>query len=82
MIFFSIVVSALSLGVKVGVGTSGNCEDCAMGGEGIRLLWRLMDLWWRWRWWISFGIDLRIWIIWRWVCDLRYCQRVCYLGSW
>jgi hypothetical protein len=34
MIYFSVVVSALSLGVKAGVGTSGNSEDCAMGGEG------------------------------------------------
>jgi hypothetical protein len=43
MIYFSVVVSALSLGVKAGVGTSDNSEDCVMGGEGIRLLWRLLD---------------------------------------
>jgi hypothetical protein len=30
MIYFSVIVSALSLGVKVGIGTSGDCKDCAM----------------------------------------------------
>jgi hypothetical protein len=46
-----VIVSAFSLGIKVIVGTSGNCEDCNMGGKGIRLLWSLLDLRWRfWRW--------------------------------
>jgi hypothetical protein len=27
MVYFLIVISALPLGVKVGVGTSGDCED-------------------------------------------------------
>jgi hypothetical protein len=44
MIYF-VVISMLSLGVKVGVGTSGNCENCAMGGERIGLLQSLLDLW-------------------------------------
>jgi hypothetical protein len=35
-----IIVTALSHGVKIGVGTSSNCEDCAMGGEGVGLLRR------------------------------------------
>jgi hypothetical protein len=61
MIYFSVVISALSLGVKVGVGASGDCEDCAMGGDGIRLLGRLLDLWQRW---ISFGLELRVGVIW------------------
>jgi hypothetical protein len=47
MIYFSLVISALSLGVKVGVGASSNCEDSTMGGEGIGLLGRLLDLWQR-----------------------------------
>jgi hypothetical protein len=37
-VYFSVVISTMSLGVKVGVGTSGNCENCAVGGEGIWLL--------------------------------------------
>jgi hypothetical protein len=53
-----------------------------MVGEGIRLLQRLLDLRRRWWWWISFGLDLGIGVIWHWVCDLWYCRRVCYLGSW
>jgi hypothetical protein len=61
MTYFSVVISALSLGVKVGVGASGDCEDCAMGGDGIGLLGRLLDLWRRW---ISFGLDLRVGVIW------------------
>jgi hypothetical protein len=31
MVNLSIVISAPSLGIKIGVGTSGNCEDCAVG---------------------------------------------------
>jgi hypothetical protein len=38
MIYFSIVISVLSLGVKIDVGTSSNCEDCVVGGEGFELL--------------------------------------------
>jgi hypothetical protein len=41
MVNLSIVISALSLGVKIGIGTSCNCENCVMGGEGIELLRRL-----------------------------------------
>jgi hypothetical protein len=37
MIDLPIVVSVLSLGIKIGVATSCNCEDCVVGGEGIRL---------------------------------------------
>jgi hypothetical protein len=28
-----VIIMMLSLGIKVGIGTSGNCEDCAMGGK-------------------------------------------------
>jgi hypothetical protein len=63
MIYFSVVVSALSIVVKVGVGTSDNCGDCAIGGEGIGLLRSLLDLWqWCWRW-IGLGLDLGIGVI-------------------
>jgi hypothetical protein len=82
MINLSIVISVLSLGVKIGVGTSSNCEDCAMGREGFRLPRRFLDLWWRWWRWVGLGLDLRIGIIWYWVCDLWHCQGVCYLWSW
>jgi hypothetical protein len=58
-----VVVSALSLGIKISLGTFGNCEDCVMGGQGISLLWRLLDLRWRlWRW-VGFSLDLTIGII-------------------
>jgi hypothetical protein len=33
MIDLCIIVSPLPLGVKIGVGASSNCEDCAMGGN-------------------------------------------------
>jgi hypothetical protein len=44
MINLPIIVYVLSLGVKIGVGTFGDCKDCAMGGEGVRLLRRFLDL--------------------------------------
>jgi hypothetical protein len=61
MINLPIVTFELSLGIKIGVGTSDDCEDCAMGGEGIRFLRRLLSLW---RWWVGFDLDLRIGVIW------------------
>jgi hypothetical protein len=42
-------ITMLSLGVEVGVGTSGNCDDCAMGREGAGLLRRFLYLRWRCR---------------------------------
>ncbi len=44
MIDLSIVVSPLLLSVEINVGTSGDCEDCAMSGKSIGLLRRLVDL--------------------------------------
>jgi hypothetical protein len=73
VIYFSVVISALPLGIEVGVGISDNCENCKMGGKGDSLLWRLFDLWWRWGWWIGFGLDLGVGVIWHWVGDLQYC---------
>jgi hypothetical protein len=34
----SVIVSALPLGVEIGVGASGDCKDCVVGGETIGLL--------------------------------------------
>jgi hypothetical protein len=31
VIYFSIIVPVMSLGVKIGIGTFGNCKDCVMG---------------------------------------------------
>jgi hypothetical protein len=45
VIYFSIIVLMLLLGVKVGIGTSGNCEDCAMGWEGFVWLLGFLGLW-------------------------------------
>jgi hypothetical protein len=59
-----IIVSPLPLGVKIGVGASSDCKDCAMGGESIGLLWRLTNLWRRWWRWVG--------VVWYWVCDLWY----------
>jgi hypothetical protein len=44
MIYFSVVVSALSLGVKVGVLASSDCKDCAVSWEGFGLLLVLLEL--------------------------------------
>jgi hypothetical protein len=38
MIYFSLIISALSLGVEISVGTSGDCEDCVVGWKGVVLL--------------------------------------------
>jgi hypothetical protein len=56
MIYFSVIVLALLLGVKVGIGTSGDCKDCDMGWKGFIWLLGFLGLWWRWGWgwWIGF----------------------------
>jgi hypothetical protein len=59
IIYFSIIISALLLGVKIGIGAPGDCKDCAVSWERFVLLLRLLDLWW-WRWWVGFGFNLRI----------------------
>jgi hypothetical protein len=48
----------LSLGVKIVVGMSGDCEDCAVGGKIVGLLRRLARLWQRWWRWIGFWVVL------------------------
>jgi hypothetical protein len=60
MIDLPIVIYTVSFGIKITVGTSGNCENCVVGGEGIGLLRRFLDLWRRWQWWVGFSLDLSI----------------------
>jgi hypothetical protein len=43
-----VIIRTLSLGVKIDIGTSDNCEDCAVCGESVDLLRRFLDLRWRW----------------------------------
>jgi hypothetical protein len=59
-----------------------NCEDCATGGEGVRLFWRLMDLWQMWWWRVGSSLDMRIGVVRHWVCNLWHCRRICYLWGW
>jgi hypothetical protein len=63
MIDLPIIVSMLSLCVRIGIGTFGDCEDCAVGGKGVGLLQRFLDLWRGWWRRIGFGLDLRSGIV-------------------
>jgi hypothetical protein len=72
VIYFSIIVSVLPLGVEVGIGTSGNCKDCVMSWEGFALLLGFLNLWRRLWWWIGFVFDLVV-IVLPWVGDLWSC---------
>jgi hypothetical protein len=81
MIDLPVVVLALSLGIEISIRTSGDCEDCVMGGEGVDLLQRLLDLGWRLRRWVGLSFDLRVGVAWHWLCDLWYRPRVCDLWS-
>jgi hypothetical protein len=45
MIYFSVVVSALSLGAKVNIGVPGDCKDFVVSWEGFGLLLGFLDLW-------------------------------------
>jgi hypothetical protein len=60
VIYFSIIVSALPLGFKIGIGASGGYKDCIMSWESFILLLGFLDLRWRWGWWIGFVFDLRV----------------------
>jgi hypothetical protein len=53
-----------------------------VGGEGIGLLRRLLNLWQRCGWWVGFGLDLRVGIVGHWVCNLWHFRRICGLWSW
>jgi hypothetical protein len=52
--YFFVIVPSLSLGVKVGNRTSGNCQDCAMSWEGFILLLGFLGLWRMSGWWFGF----------------------------
>jgi hypothetical protein len=82
MVYFSVVISALPLSVEIGVGIGSDYQDYAMSGEGVILLLGFLDLWWRWQWWVGFGFNLRVSVVWHWVGDLRNYWRICYLRSW
>jgi hypothetical protein len=69
MIYFSIIVLVLLLCVKVGIGTSDNCTDCARSWYDFILLLGFLSLWWGWRWWIGFIFDLGV-VALHWVGDL------------
>jgi hypothetical protein len=47
VIYFSVIVPALSLGVKISIGTSGNYKDCVISWEGFILLRGFLGLWQR-----------------------------------
>jgi hypothetical protein len=81
VVYLSVIVSVLPLGVKISVGTSGNRKDCVMGWESFALLQRFLILWRRLWWWIGFIFDLRV-IAWPWVGDLWSWWRIYYLRSW
>jgi hypothetical protein len=72
MVYFSIVIPALSLAFNVYVGSLDNCEDCATGWEGFALLLGFLDLQQRWRWRDVFCPELGVPIL-CWVGDLRDC---------
>jgi hypothetical protein len=59
MIYFSVIILVLSLGVKIGIEAPGDCKYCVVSWESFVLLLRLLDLWRRWRWWVGFGFNLR-----------------------
>jgi hypothetical protein len=72
VIYFSVIVLVLSLGVKVGIGTFGNYKYCAMGWECFIWLLGFLGLWRRWGWWIGFIFDLGV-IVLHWVGNLQNC---------
>jgi hypothetical protein len=43
-----VIITTLSLGVEISIGTSGNCKDCVVCGESVSFLRRFLDLRWRW----------------------------------
>jgi hypothetical protein len=60
VIYFSEIVSALSLGIKIGIGAPDDYKDCVVSWEGFGLLLGFLDLWRRWRWWVGFDFYLGV----------------------
>jgi hypothetical protein len=81
VIYFSAIVLALSLGVKVGIGTFSNCKDCAMSWESFILLLGFLGLWRRWGWWIGFMFYLGVTVL-HWVGNLQNSWGICNLWRW
>jgi hypothetical protein len=80
MVDLPVIVLTLSLSIEISVGTSGDCQDCAMGRECIELLQRLLNLCWRWWGRVGFSFDLVVGVVvWCRVCNLWHCGRVGYL---
>jgi hypothetical protein len=44
MIDLSVIISSLPLVFETSIGVSGDSDDCAVDGEVVTLLWRLLDL--------------------------------------
>jgi hypothetical protein len=51
VIYFSVIVLALSLGVKIGSGAPSDCKDCTISWESFVLLLRFVDLWCQNQYW-------------------------------
>jgi hypothetical protein len=47
VINLAIIISVLALGLKISIGSFGDCQDCAVGVESVGLLRRFLDLWQR-----------------------------------
>jgi hypothetical protein len=73
-----VIITMLTLGVEVNVGTLDNCKDCTICGESVGLLRRFLDL----KWWIGFSFDLSGDVVWHGVCDLWHWRGICYLWRW
>jgi hypothetical protein len=72
MIYFSVIVSALSLGFKVGIGASDDRKVYTMSWESFVLLLGFLNLWQGCGYWIGFTFDLGV-VVLHWVGDLSNC---------
>jgi hypothetical protein len=59
MIYYFVIILALSLGVEISIGALSDCKDCAVSWESFILLLWLLDLWQMWRWWVGIGFNMR-----------------------
>jgi hypothetical protein len=73
MVDLTIIVLVLLFHIKIGIGASGDCKDCAMNWGSIGLLLGFLDLWWRSWLWVGFGFYLGVGVILRSIGDLWNC---------